>query len=34
LQAGQRGDMAIDVMPRWDMATLPPLDERREEGSE
>jgi N6-L-threonylcarbamoyladenine synthase len=25
LQAGQRGDMAIDVMPRWDMATLPPL---------
>jgi N6-L-threonylcarbamoyladenine synthase len=34
LQAGQRGDMAIDVMPRWDMATLPPLDGRGGKGSE
>ena len=25
LQAGQHADAAIDVLPRWDMALLPPL---------
>jgi N6-L-threonylcarbamoyladenine synthase len=25
LQAGQRGDAAVHVVPRWDMALLPPL---------
>jgi N6-L-threonylcarbamoyladenine synthase len=25
LAAGQHGDAVIDVMPRWDMAELPPL---------
>jgi N6-L-threonylcarbamoyladenine synthase len=25
LMAGQHGDAAINVMPRWDMASLPPV---------
>ena len=31
LAAGQQGDAAIHVLPRWDMATLPPLCEKRSE---
>ncbi len=30
LQAGQHGDAAVHVTPRWDMATLPPLAPARE----
>jgi len=32
LQAGQHSDAAIDVWPRWDMATLPPLADGRDSG--
>jgi N6-L-threonylcarbamoyladenine synthase len=34
LEAGQHGDAAIRVMPRWDMASLPPLATSRESGVE
>ncbi len=34
LEAGQHGDAAIRVMPRWDMAGLPALATRRESGVE
>ena len=33
LQAGQRSDAAVHVVPRWDMASLPAVAADRESGA-
>ncbi|MCC8690191.1 tRNA (adenosine(37)-N6)-threonylcarbamoyltransferase complex transferase subunit TsaD, partial [Xanthomonas campestris] len=32
LEAGEHADAAVQVTPRWDMASLPPLAAARESG--